>query len=249
MKIAVQLYTLREELAADTLGGLARLAEIGYRHVEVAGTYGMSPERFRGLLDAAGLAAIGMHVGLTELETDPQRVADEARVLGCDFVILPWISREDYRSGWPDFAGRLREIGERMFEFGLRFAYHNHDFEFERSGGRTGWHELWDSLAGSRVQAEVDVYWVTAGGHDPASEIRRLAGRVPLIHFKDMSEGDPPRFVPVGEGRLDWPGIIAACREAGTEWAVVELDTCPRDAFDCVESARRALLELGLAAG
>jgi sugar phosphate isomerase/epimerase len=98
------------------------------------------------------------------------------------------------------------------------------------------------------IDFELDTYWAQAGGADPAMWIRKLAGRVPIVHFKDMALNEKwqPVFAPVGEGNLNWPGILSACRDAGVDWCVVEQDTCEGDVFESVETSLKNLRGLGL---
>jgi sugar phosphate isomerase/epimerase len=128
------------------------------------------------------------------------------------------------------------------------FAYHNHAFDFALENGKPGLDVLYESSDPQAVQAQIDTYWVAYGGSDPAAYIRKLRGRVPLVHLKDGTlGGDKPVFLEPGEGELDWSNILAACEESGVEFGAIELDVCPRDPFvsarACVEFFRHAGLK------
>ncbi len=247
MKIALTLYTVRDLLAEDFRGTLERIAEIGYRTCQISG---LPPELdadlVRQTLDTLGLRALAPHVGLNLLERRLPKVIEDAKTLGCEDVILPWVSPNEYADGWRAFARRLSLIAEGLRAAGLGFGYHNHSFEFALENGRPGFDVLWENTDPALVKAEVDVYWAEHGGADPAATIRKLKGRIPWVHCKDMSKDQSRTFEEVGAGILDWDGILAACAEAGTEWAVVELDTCPRHPLESIRASREFLLGKGL---
>jgi sugar phosphate isomerase/epimerase len=242
VRIAVQLYTLREPLAKNPAETLARIAGMGYRNVETAGLAGLSAEAFRAELDRNGLTAVAGHYGVGDLEGGFDRTVAEAKVLGLRWLVVPWVE-QDVFVRQPAFGERLGRIAERLQGEGLGLAYHNHAFEFEPVGVRPAFELLWEH-APATVKAELDVYWCRHAGHDPVCWLDTLEGRVPLSHFKD---GDGGKFAPVGEGALDWDSIIPTAREAGVEYAIVELDESPRDVFDCVRASRDFLVSKGLA--
>ncbi|HZH97853.1 MAG TPA: sugar phosphate isomerase/epimerase [Fimbriimonadaceae bacterium] len=234
MKLGVQCYTLRSEFQKDARNTFRQIADIGIRYIELAGLYDESPETIRGWLDDYGLDVVGSHVGLDRLEGDLPGLIEENRVLRNRYVVLPWVSREDYRLGWSAFGQRLESIAKRLQDAGLEFAYHNHAFEFESEGGRPGLDVLFDTTDPNLVKAEIDTAWVHHGGQDPAGYIRKLAGRVPLVHLKDITDNPDFLDVEAGGGVLDWDSILAACREAGVEAGVIELDECPGPPFESV---------------
>jgi len=243
MHLGVQLFTLRDVMDKDLAGTLRKVGEAGYRYVETAGLHGRTPEEFRRELDAAGLQAVACHVGLPEVEERLDENARIAEVLGVEWLVVPWIPKEAYEGGWAKFGERLGVVAKNVIAKGLKFGYHNHAFEFEPENGVPGYELLWQG-APETVEAEIDVYWAQHAGHDPANWLRRLAGRVPLAHFKDGRDGT---MTPVGEGDLDWPGIIAAAKLAGVQYAIVELDECPRDPVECVVASYNYLNGLGVA--
>ena len=142
-------------------------------------------------------------------------------------------------SSYRRFLEDFRPVIARFKAAGIRFGYHNHSLEF-RQRGREHYDLLLDE---PDLMLEVDVYWVAVAGLDPAELLRRAAGRIPEVHLKDLEAlgWEPPTFAPVGEGNLDWPAILDACRTGGTEWLIVEQDVCRRDPFDCLASSLRFL--------
>ena len=234
--IAAQLYTVRDQLQDPSrLGGiLGRLREIGYRGVEVAGLGPKTVQRFGEELSRSGLVACAAHVSLERLKTDLAAVAAECKEWGCGYVVigsLPIDSRSG--QGIRRFAAEADELARGLQPFGLKLVYHNHSFELERWNGRSGLEALFADTQAETLLAELDTYWLQYGGANPAGWIRRLKGRVPLVHLKDMAVlGGEPVMAEVGEGNLDWAEILSACREAATEWLVVEQDECRRDPME-----------------
>jgi sugar phosphate isomerase/epimerase len=233
--LAVQLYTLRERLAEDLEGTLDALAQAGAREVELAGLYGRDASEMRRILDADGLSACSMHVKLERFEDEFDQVLEEARTLGVQTLILPWVPAPENASEADALVTRIVAAGERTRAANYPFGYHNHAFEF-------GEVDLWSRLVATDLDLELDVGWARIAGHDPLAMLEELSGRILLVHAKDVrSEGDGWIDVVAGDGELDWPAIATASAEAGASHLIVELDT-PSD--DPVEDARRSLATL-----
>jgi sugar phosphate isomerase/epimerase len=165
---------------------------------------------------------------------------------GCKYVVVPALP-DEYRSasGFKRFALEAARLARDLQPSGLRLAYHNHSFELQRWDGQTGLDALFAAAQGDALQAELDTYWLQYGGANPAAWIRKLKGRVPLIHLKDMAvDRGNPLMTEVGEGNLDWPDILSACKEAGTEWLVVEQDECRRDPIESLAISYKNLAKL-----
>jgi sugar phosphate isomerase/epimerase len=249
--LAAQLYTLRDYLKTpDAIAEtLPRVAEIGYRAVQLSALGPIDPAELKGILDTAGLAVCATHVSFDRLRDDLDGIVEEHRVLGCSYVAIGSMPN-DYRNaaGYPRFAREASEVARRMKERGLTFGYHNHSFELERFDGRTGLEILYTESDPEVFTAEIDTYWIQHGGGDPADWIRRMKGRVPEVHLKDMAVVDnKPVMAEVGEGNLNWPAILEACREAGVQWYIVEQDhTYGRDPFESLGISLRNLKGMGL---
>lgn len=240
--IGLQLYTVRELTARDMLGTLERLATIGYRAVEFAGYGNAGVRDVRAALDAHGITAVGAHVALDNFESRLGQTIDELHMLGCRYAIVPWVSEE--RRGSLAEAQRLAEglnrLGEQVRAAGLRFAYHNHAFEFDPIDGTSLWDVLVRETDPDLVAFELDVFWAQYAGCDPVTMIERLTGRLPLLHAKDISQNDSQADAPVGDGSLPWPRMLEAAESAGVEWLIVEQDR-PHDALADVERSLRNL--------
>lgn len=241
-QIALQLYTVREAAQADFLGTLRKVAAMGYSAVELAGLHGVAPETVRQTLDELGMRAVSAHISLPELDAGLAPVIATMKTLGCDFVVVPWAPEERRNSvaAVQQLAADLNGWAARLRDEGLRMAYHHHDFEFAPLDGTTMWDVLTSAIDPALVGLEIDVYWAARGGHDPAALITRHAPGVPIIHLKDIAPGGTTD-VPAGEGALDWAGILAAARAAGTAWYIVEQDN-PADPLDNVRRAREHMI-------
>lgn len=236
--IAVQLYSIRDHLQdpARVGGVLARLREIGYRAVEVAGLGQNVRAGFGKELERAGLIAFASHSSLGSLLAEVDDLVAECREWGCRYVVVPALP-DEYRTGegYRRFAAEAVAIAETLRRYGLQLVYHNHSHELERFGEHTGLETLLAATAPETLKFELDTYWLQFGGASPSAWIRRCQGRVPMVHYKDMgvAHGSPVQ-VEVGNGNFDWVDILNACRDAGTEWLVVEQDESTRDSLDSV---------------
>lgn len=232
----LQLYSLRRQLAHDSPGTLKTIRQDGYTEVEAAGLYGHTPEEFRGYLDQAGLKCTGTHLVSRQLREHFDDCVRQAKALGVEYVVCAVIedtykiplTLNNYRAAAKDFnawATRLRDAG-------LRFGYHNHDYEFRLLDGRPGLDTLIEQSTPGLVDFEMDVFWVKRGGQDPVTYLKRYPDRFRLMHLKDMRQGTPvgdfsvgtsdEDCLPLGEGILDIKGILRTAAEIGVRKYYVE---------------------------
>lgn len=225
--LGVQLYTLRREMQRDFEGTLARVAEIGYREVEFAGYFDRAPEQVRAALDRTGLVGPGAHVPVELLSEGWARALDAAHVIGHEWLIVAWIPQELRRTldDWRRLAERFNRAGEEAARAGLRFAIHNHTYEFDRIGDRLPYDELLEACDPRVVDFEMDLFWIAKGGGDPVAYFARYPGRFPMVHVKDMDARQ--QMVDVGAGVIDWRRIFADRRQAGIRHYFVEHDEPP----------------------
>jgi sugar phosphate isomerase/epimerase len=252
MRVAAQLYTLREFLRTpdEIARSLHKVAEIGYKAVQLSAMGPIEPARLKEIADREGLTICSTHVDYDELLNETQRMIAEHKLWGCRHVAIgsmPARYRQAGEQGFRQFAREASELGRRLHEAGLTFSYHNHSFEFERFGNKLGLEIIFEESDPRYLLAEIDTYWVQHGGGDPVQWIRRYAGRMVIVHFKDMGvRNGQQTMAEVGEGNLNWPAIVAACREAGIEWCAVEQDICHCDPFESLAISLRNLKGLGL---
>src|SRR5262249_10517529 len=148
---------------------------------------------------------------------------------------------------WIAFAKSYGALAKQFAKAGIALGYHNHSHELSRFDGKTALQILLEQFDPS-VWFELDTYWIVHGGGDPAQWISKVAERIPCVHLKDMAiTSDRTQFMAeVGEGNLNWPAILAACRSAGVQWYLVEQDICYRDPFESLEISLRNLRTMGL---
>ncbi|WP_141504468.1 sugar phosphate isomerase/epimerase family protein [Paenibacillus luteus] len=245
-KISVQLYTLREQCAADFPGVLRELARIGYGAVQFAGFYGYDRAILKSVLKETGLHVSGLHYGGDELLNDTERAIAEAKFFGTPDIVCAGIG-EEYRdeAGYRMLKLRFNELADRLQSEGLRISYHNHAFEFETAvDGKDGLSYLIAPEEDNVILAEPDVYWLKKGGHDPVEFLAPYAGRVPILHMKDMTDDEEQAYAEIGTGTIDFDAIIRWGEESGVEWYVVEQDSCRTDPLECVKTSYSNLVRL-----
>lgn len=243
-QIALQLWTVRDQLAADLPGTLRAVAAAGYRSVELAAVADIPTAELVRHLDGAGLRPIAAHEGIERLRDDAGALIDRLTTLGCPRLIVPWLPADERRDrgGVQRFAAGLGGAVPALTAAGITLGYHNHDFEFAPLDGTTVWDILLAELP-AEVELELDVYWAAVGGRDPAAVIRAASDRVRLLHLKDRAAGSEPHDAPAGEGTLAFPDIIAAARDAGVAWYVIEQDE-PADVLADISRAYAYLTSL-----
>lgn len=236
--IALQLFTVRDDCAADFKSTVEQVARIGYKGVELAGnTGGMNAKELKAFLDGLGLTVAGSHVSIDAIVNGLDSAIEFAVEVGNKWIVCPYLG-DEWRAdaaGWVKTAKTLEAAGAKCREAGIQMCYHNHSFEFVKYDGQYALDLFYASADPTLLQVELDCYWVKHGGEEPVDYIRKYKGRLPLLHLKDMAPGEDRVFAEVGEGILDFPAILAAAQESGVEWCVVEQDICQRPPL---ESAR-----------
>ncbi len=251
--LAAQLYTVRQfvQTAADLAASLQKIRAIGYQAVQVSGIGPIADAEVKAMTDDLGLTICNTHVRPSEaLWNNIDAVIAQHKLWNCHHVALgsmPAAYRAEGEAGYQRFAHEANQIGEKLHAAGLTFSYHNHSFEFTRYGKRTGLEIIYAETDPRYLQAEIDTYWVQHGGSDPAEWVRKVSGRMPVVHLKDMIIlNDQQTMAEVGEGNLNWATILPACRAAGVQWYAVEQDVCQRDPFESLKISYNNLKSMGL---
>ena len=241
----IQLYTLRTVLEKDTERTLATLAEIGYREVELAGLYGMTAAAMRAMLDKHGLKAPSGHVPIELLRTNLARTLDDAKALGQQYVVCPYLDeKERTADGYKRAAETLNTAGEAAKKAGMQLAYHNHDFEFKTVGDAPAYDTLLAQTDPQLVKMELDLFWITEAGKDPLAYFAKHPGRFPLVHVKDRTADG--KMVDVGQGAINYSQLLArASAEGGARHFFVEHD----NPADPLATARTSFAGLRTALG
>lgn len=241
-RVGLQLYTVRSLMEKDFEGTLAAVADVGYDEVEFAGYFGRSPQEVREVLAEVGLAAPAAHIPLAAFEQDLERILEAAATAGHRILVCPWLDPQDRTlARYRQLAGFWNEVGATCREAGMRFGYHNHDFEFEPIDGVIPMDLLLEETDPELVEFELDLFWITKGGHDPLRYFERYPGRFTLCHVKDMAEGEA--MVEVGRGRIDFAAIFARSEQAGLEHYFVEHDQ-PADPLASIAASHDHLSRL-----
>ncbi len=254
--IGVQLYTVREVFPKKPGETLRAIEAMGYRGIEATSD---AIDRVWPAVEASPLKHVSLHLDKAVLdqgrESDLGRALGQARQKGFSYAVFPYVA-PDQRGGLDKFhslVDKLNRAGEKCRALGLRFCYHNHAFEFEPMQGTSGFQIMMEGLDKNLCGFELDCFWVSVAGHDPAALIRQLAGRVPLVHLKDKAPGTPvmyresverSAFKEVGGGTIDWPAVLRAAASAGVEHYFVEQDQTPGDPLDSLRQSYAYLSKL-----
>jgi sugar phosphate isomerase/epimerase len=239
-RLGLQLYSLRdfETTEIDFARTMERVAKIGYRTVQVSGIGDIADDRVAQITSDNGLSIVATHAGWDEFTGDLEALIARHQLWNCKHTAIGMVPKEYLNlDGIQQFKRELTPIAERMSEVGMTFSYHNHSIEMAHFDGTPYLEHLYAQIPGETLRAELDTYWIAAGGGDPAEWIRRYPGRQPLLHVKDMvgTLDWEPRFAACGSGNLNWPAILSAAEEAGAEYALVEQDQFyEQDPFEAV---------------
>jgi sugar phosphate isomerase/epimerase len=239
--VGLQLFSVRKQCAADLPGTLARVKEIGFEGVELAGSYGHTAAEFRQLLDDHALVCCGAHNPLPRLEApNYQQTVDFVRGVGTKKVIVPGIpaNRTQDLTGWRGAAAALLNLEGQLRKDGLEIGYHNHAIEFRAMDGARPIDILLRSAPG--VFFELDLGGAGYGGANPIEVLETYRKRVKMIHVKDYTATKPD--VAIGTGSMDWPGLLRDAPSTAVEWYVIEHDSkSGPDLSDIADSYQRFL--------
>jgi sugar phosphate isomerase/epimerase len=239
----IQLSTVDKPLHKDVPGTLKALYDIGFRAVETAGFSNLSAKAFRHALDRAGLRCSSCHFEFEGVEWGPQ--FDEAHTVGAEYVVssilvdftgaktdeevLARIEAIDL-DGFKRIIDRATRMGEAAARAGLKYAYHNHNFEFRRfDGAHRGYDLLLEQTDEKLVSLEIDCGWMSLAGADPVEYLKAHGRRIRMLHLKDyVKEAAPSTRVgghqgtELGRGFIDYGPILAAAKRAGVEHCFLE---------------------------
>ncbi len=235
--IALQLYSVRNEMEQDVPGTLRRVAEMGYDGVEFAGFFDYDPEELGEMCDDLGLDRAGAHVPVDAIqEFELQASIDDMVSLGNDYIVVPGLPAEyrDSVAAWETTADVFSAAVENVTQHDLKLGYHNHAHEFEPLEGEIPWDVFFENV-NEEVFGQLDIGHVIRAGQDPVLYLKKYPGRYTTVHVKDH---DPEQEeVLVGEGVADWDTIFDICENsAGTEWYIIEQETYPVPPMEAVET-------------
>ncbi len=223
-QIGIQLYSLREETKLAFFGTIIKVAKAGYQGVEFAGYHGAQAVALKKLLTDHGLVAAGAHLGLAPLESSLEANLEYCLQIECPAVIVPFIDatlRPDL-DGYKRVAERFNRLGEACRKNGLKFMYHQHGFEFQDLGGKTGMEILDECTDPALVGFEPDVYWIEHAGVDAVQFMKKYGARAWYIHCKDAANKTDWRDTEAGAGVIDMAGVIHEARKHNATWYILE---------------------------
>lgn len=247
MQIGAQMYTTRE--SCKTLEGFAetlkRIADLGYRTVQVSGTCPYDGAWLKEQLDQNGLRCVLTHIPVPQLTGETERVIHEHDLFGCRYVGLGfWAFDPERDMSWDRWLELFPPVAKKLQDGGKYFMYHNHDREFIRENGKTYMERLVEAVPAARMGFTLDTFWVQVAGGDPAWWLERLSGRIPCIHLKDCAYGRS--MAVIGEGNINFDRVFEKAEAGGTEYMLVEQDDCHgEDPIECLRRSREYLKACG----
>jgi sugar phosphate isomerase/epimerase len=241
MKLAVQLYTVRDILGGDFKGVMTQISKLGYAGVEFAGFYGIPADEMKQLLRELHLEAVSSHTSLELLENHFDEITSYNKAIGNNNIVIPWTEMRTYEQ-YLSILVRLKKVCKKLAEMGFSVHYHNHAHEFATHEGKY----LLDCLFTEMkcLGVELDVHWAARAGVSPVDYIIQYATRIKLLHMKDLiRQGDEVDYAPVGTGELDFKGILKAA-STHTEWLIVENDAPRNGSMEDITISIRNLKKL-----
>ncbi len=232
--VGLQLYSLRDQFKKDVPGTFDEVKKFGFKYVELAGTYGLAPDKFKAELTARGLQPIGAHFDYARYQTDPAGVAAEAKGLGLQYAGCAWIPHEGAfdEKKCREAIAVFNKAGEELARQGLKFFYHVHGYEFQPYGQGTLLDLLIQETDPKFVSYQMDIFWVVFPNQDPVKLFDKYGPRWELVHLKDMKKGtqtgaltgstDVKNDAALGAGQMDLPSILRAAKKAGVKWYFIE---------------------------
>jgi sugar phosphate isomerase/epimerase len=232
--IGLQLYSLRDQFAKDVPGTLAKVRDFGFTYVELAGTYGNTPEKFKQMLAEYGLQPVAGHFPYEKYRDDVESIAREAKILGLEYAGCAWVPHEGEfdEKECRDAIAVFNRAGEALAKHGLKFYYHIHGYEFQPQGKGTLFDLMMAETKPKWVSYQMDVVWAVFPGQDPEALMKKYGKRWTSMHLKDLKNGvktgaltghtDVANNVVIGTGQVDWPALLRASKKAGVKYYFIE---------------------------
>jgi sugar phosphate isomerase/epimerase len=261
-QIAAQMYTLRDhcQTPADIATSCKKIKDIGYDAIQAsaAGFNDIPADELKKILDDLGMTCCATHRSLDQLK-DAEASIVYHETLGCKYAAIGgwgWGGHES-RQEWEAFIQEFSELATKYEGSSVKIGYHNHSHEW----APFGWADhpekidpeqtpitVLEQKLGPAAFFEIDTYWVAHAGAEPSAWLKRLAGRVPAIHVKDLTitGGREQKMCEVGAGNLNWPSILEAAKAADVQWYIVERDSGDLDPFESLKISLDNLRSWGM---
>jgi len=254
--VGLQLYTIRDAMGKDVPGSMKKVSDIGYKYLELANYrerkfYGQTPEDLKKMANDLGMEIISSHAGINPKgisDDEAKTMAEDHAKVGAKYCMQPFIGDGDRKTaeGYRKMVADWNKVGKIMKDNGVKFGYHNHNFEFDTVDGKVPYFDIMlAEMDKDLLTMELDLFWITKAGFDPVELFNKYPGRFELFHVKDMSKKEEPFFktasddmVPVGTGVIDFKRILAAGKKAGMKFMFVEQDNAGKgDAFGAIQTS------------
>jgi len=242
----VQLYSFRDDMAKDAKGTLAKIASLGIKKIESARSgkghyYGLSAKEMKNTCNALGMKLTSGHVALDD---NFDTTMEEAVASGQEYLICSSMpSKGQTVDNYKKVAEAFNKAGEACKKLGIKFGYHNHDYEFESYNGQVLYDVLMDNTQADLVHMELDLGWVIVGGKNPLDYFNKYEGRFPLWHLKDMNlaKKESTEF---GKGGLDIPAMMANQKTSGVQHIFIEQEEYASSPLESMKHNMAFLKEL-----
>jgi len=232
--IGLQMYSLRDSFSKDVDGTMNKVQDLGFKYVELAGTYGKTPEEFKKMLSDRGLVMIASHFDYNKYKDNPDEIGKLAQALGLKYAGVAWARQSDTFTveQAEEVAKVFNNAGKVLDKYGVKFFYHNHGYEFQPwMNGKKIMDLLMEKTDPNYVSFEMDVMWTLFPGEDPVYWLKKYPNRWSLMHLKDLRKGvigshaahtDLKNDVPLGTGQVDFPSVLKAAQEVGVTYYFIE---------------------------
>jgi len=233
----VQLYTFRKEMLEDATGTLQRIAALGIKQIESAGSpkghyYGLKPAEMKKICTDLGMTLRSGHIGLDDKW---KQTMDEAAEAGQEYLICSSMPTEGQTTdNYKKTADAFNKAGEDCKKLNIKFGYHNHDYEFESQDGTILYETLMNNTDPALVHMELDLGWVVATGNDPLKYFTKYPGRFPLWHLKDMNlqKKESTEF---GKGGLNILQLLQNSKASGLQYFFIEQEEYASTPFESMK--------------
>ncbi len=243
MKLAAQMFTVREFTASEkeVAETVRRIRKIGYDAVQISGLKHYEPKSLKKILDENGMTVCATHTPFDRILNDTEAVIDEHRLFGTKYVGIGWYERQKSFEECDRTLKNFAAAADKLAAAGMKLLYHNHEHEFIKIDGVRTLDYIRDNTDPDKFGFIADLYWVQFAGESPLRFIKEYAGRIPVVHFKDMRaverDSKLTRISEIGNGNMDYVAVCDACKSAGVEWAAIEQDFCDGDPFDSLKES------------
>lgn len=253
--LAIQLYTIRDAVSDNLEKALEKLAALGFTELEIYGYngtfFGKSRTEFQTILKQTGLKVISSHHTTGIIHQDEgtllygwEKSVEDLHFIGAQYMVCSYIFPEERTvENYKKLPELFEKCGKATQKAGIQFAYHNHDFEFEKlENDKSVYDFILENTSSERVKMELDLYWISKAGLDPLAYFEKYPGRFPLWHVKDMKAGTKD-FTEIGNGLIDFKKIFSAKEKAGLQYWFLEQDSSNKDIFESIRISKKYILE------